>query len=214
MACHQLVRSHYLNQCWLTHLPLVLHICVSKAGQHWFRYWLVAYSAPSHYLNQCWVFVNWTLRNKLQWNFNQNIRLFIHKNVFENAFCEMGVILFRGRWVKPYDTIWSVCYDPPCCSGVILLIDPNQVPCTLLMNWIERLGCQKKGNGSWISNYIHNILWHVITYPCPRYLLLAQVLNYGWPVQLTPNHKPVSLTSFSLKPKCNIVYIPPYQILA
>ena len=25
---------------------------------------------PSHYPNQCWVIVNWTLRNKLQWNFN------------------------------------------------------------------------------------------------------------------------------------------------
>ena len=60
----------------LTHLPLVLHICVSKLGQHWFVQWLVAYSAPSHYLNQCWVIVNWTLRNKLQWNFNQNAKLF------------------------------------------------------------------------------------------------------------------------------------------
>ena len=30
--------------------------------------------------NQCWVIVNWTLLNKLQWNFNQNTKLFIHKN--------------------------------------------------------------------------------------------------------------------------------------
>ena len=29
------------------------HICVSELGQHWFRYWLVAWSVPSHYLNQC-----------------------------------------------------------------------------------------------------------------------------------------------------------------
>ena len=28
--------------------------------------------APSHYLNQCWLLANWTLCNKLQWNFNQN----------------------------------------------------------------------------------------------------------------------------------------------
>ena len=53
----------------LIHLPLVPHICISKSGQHWFRHWLVAYSAPSHYLNQCWIIVNWTLRNKLLWNF-------------------------------------------------------------------------------------------------------------------------------------------------
>ena len=59
----------------LTHLPLVPHICVSELGQHWFRQWLVAYSAPSHYRNQCWFIVNWTLRNKLQWNSNQNTSL-------------------------------------------------------------------------------------------------------------------------------------------
>ena len=57
---------------WLTHLPLVPHICVSELGQHWFRYWLVAYSALHHYLNQCCVIVDWTFGNKLQWNFNQN----------------------------------------------------------------------------------------------------------------------------------------------
>ena len=56
----------------LTHLPLVPHICVSESGQHWFRLWLVAYSAPSHYLNQCCIIVSWIFRNKLQWNFNQN----------------------------------------------------------------------------------------------------------------------------------------------
>ena len=36
-----------------------------ESGQHWFRLWLAAYSAPSHYLNQCClVIVNWTLRTK------------------------------------------------------------------------------------------------------------------------------------------------------
>ena len=64
----------------LTHLPLVPHICVSEWVQHWFRKWLVAFSAPSHYLNQCWVIVNWNLRNKLQLNFNQNTKLFIQEN--------------------------------------------------------------------------------------------------------------------------------------
>ena len=39
--------SHELN-----HLPLVLHIRNSESGQHWFRWWLVAYSVPSHLLNK------------------------------------------------------------------------------------------------------------------------------------------------------------------
>ena len=66
------------------------HICVSELDQLWFRWWLVAYSAPSHYLNQCWVIVNWTLRNESQWNFNQNAYLFIHEDASENIVCEMA----------------------------------------------------------------------------------------------------------------------------
>ena len=68
-------------------------------SSHWFRYWLVAYLAPSHYLNQCWVIVNWTLTNKVRWNFNQNTRLFIHENALENFICKTVAILSRGGWV-------------------------------------------------------------------------------------------------------------------
>ena len=32
---------------------------------------------PSHYLNQGWNIVNWTLGNKLQWNFNPKSNIFI-----------------------------------------------------------------------------------------------------------------------------------------
>ena len=52
--------------------PLVPHTCVSVLGYHWFRWWLVACSAPSHCLNQCCLFVNRTLGNKFQWNSNLN----------------------------------------------------------------------------------------------------------------------------------------------
>ena len=57
-------------------------------------YW----SAPNHYLDQCWNKVNWTLRNKkLQWNFYQNSNVLIHENTFENAICEMAVILSQPQ---------------------------------------------------------------------------------------------------------------------
>ena len=90
------------------HLPLVPHICVSESGQHWFRKWLIAYSAPSHFLNQCWVIVKWTLRNKLQWNFAQNTKLFIHENASENTVCDMAVILSRGGDLQSqwYNAAW------------------------------------------------------------------------------------------------------------
>ena len=63
------------------------HICVSKIT-------IIASDngLPSHYLNQCWNIVNWTLGNKLQWNFNQNSNIFIQENAFENGVCEMASI--------------------------------------------------------------------------------------------------------------------------
>ena len=85
------------NGCLL--ISLVPHICVRESGQHWFR-WIVAYSPPSHQLNQCCVIVNWTLRNKLQWNFNQNTKLLIYENASENIVCEMAAILSSERWVN------------------------------------------------------------------------------------------------------------------
>ena len=39
------------------------------------------WSAPSHYLNQCWNIVNWTLRNKLQWNLNGETHIFSFKKM-------------------------------------------------------------------------------------------------------------------------------------
>ena len=51
-------------------------------------------------MNQCWNIFNWTLKNKLKWNSNQNTKLSLHDNAFENVVCEMAAILSSGRWVK------------------------------------------------------------------------------------------------------------------
>ena len=55
---------------------------------------------PSHYLNQCWNVVNWPLRNKLQWNLNQNSYIAIGENAFENGVCKMASIMSRPQCVK------------------------------------------------------------------------------------------------------------------
>ena len=60
----------------LTHWGRVTHICVSKLTIIGSDKWLVAWPAPSHYLNQYWNIVDWTLRSKLQWNFNRNPNIF------------------------------------------------------------------------------------------------------------------------------------------
>ena len=71
-----------------------------KTNHHWFRLWLVAWTAPSHYMNQCWNIVNWTLRNKLLWYFNRNSNIFIQENALENVVCEMAYSLSRPECVK------------------------------------------------------------------------------------------------------------------
>ena len=40
--------------------------------------------------------INWTLRNKLLRNYDQNTKLFIQENASENIVCEMAPILSRG----------------------------------------------------------------------------------------------------------------------
>ena len=51
---------------------------------HWFRWWLVGCSAPTHYLNQYCLIDNLNLRNKFQWNLNQNKTIFRQENEFQN----------------------------------------------------------------------------------------------------------------------------------
>ena len=44
--------------------------------------------------------VNWTHRNKIQWNLNPNSNTFIQQNVFENVVSKMAAILSRPQCVK------------------------------------------------------------------------------------------------------------------
>ena len=80
-----------------------------------------AYSAPSHYLNQCWVIVKWPLRNKLQWNFNQNKNIFIRKMQLKTSvkcrpFCPGGgelsknlrILQGRKRWQLLGSQLWKL----------------------------------------------------------------------------------------------------------
>ena len=54
----------------------------------------------SHYLNQCWNIVNWTPRNKLQWNFNWNSYIFIHENSLENFIWKLMAIFSQPQCVN------------------------------------------------------------------------------------------------------------------
>ena len=41
--------------------------------------------------------VNWTVRNKHKWNFNQNRTIFIQENAFENIVCKLAAILSQPQ---------------------------------------------------------------------------------------------------------------------
>ena len=85
---------------FLTHLLLISHICASEWGQHWFRYWLADYSAPSHNLNQCWNIINWIFLNRIPWNLNRKSYISIQENASEYIVYEIAVILSKKWWVK------------------------------------------------------------------------------------------------------------------
>ena len=79
------------------HMTIMPHICISGSGQYWH-------------------FGNWTLRNKLQYNFNPNTKILIYKNAYENIVCETAAILSRERWVKSTCFFWlsiicMICVD-------------------------------------------------------------------------------------------------------
>ena len=94
-----LTQPHMKDFNNLTHWGLVLPYGIMNLGQYWFGQWLVTYLVPSHYLNQWWHTVNRILWHKLGWNLNENIRIFIQENAFENV-CKMSAFLLRPQCVK------------------------------------------------------------------------------------------------------------------
>ena len=83
--------SKFLITLLLTDWGRVMHKCISNLT-------IIGSDndLSSYYLNQCWNIVNWTLRNRLQWNFHRNLFKKIHLKMS----AKMVAILSRGRWVK------------------------------------------------------------------------------------------------------------------
>ena len=72
--------SEKIGMWYLTYSRLVTYThTYSVLGQHWFRKWLGACSAPSHFLGQCRHTINWVLWNTLQENLNNNTKITFNK---------------------------------------------------------------------------------------------------------------------------------------
>ena len=118
---------------------------------------------PGHYLNHCWNIANWTLRKILQWNLNQNTKLFIHDNAFK---------MWSVKW-RPFGPgLDLLTFQLKCCSHVyiypkhshqtclqmvsyltVYLFTPNLVKLLVRPPGFSRLCKQKCGNFIWISNW-------------------------------------------------------------
>ena len=65
---------------------------------------------PNLYLNQWWNIVNWTFRNKFQWNFSPKALIFVQENVFENAVWKTAAILSWPQCVlNTLRLMWHLC---------------------------------------------------------------------------------------------------------
>ena len=120
----------------LTHWGRVTHICVSKLTIIGSDNGFVAWPAPSHYLNQCWIIVNWTLRNKLQWNLNRNSNIFIQENAFESVVCETAAILSRPQCVK-LNKLLNRRHKSSCEAAVMCYAERQQTMVYEQSTWIE-----------------------------------------------------------------------------
>ena len=90
----------FLNQCWPRSSSPSAAYMRRRTGSA-----LVQIMACRLFgVNQCWLIVNWTLRNKFQWNFNQIANTFIEENAFENVVCKSS----RGRCVKSWNVLYLV----------------------------------------------------------------------------------------------------------
>ena len=102
LSIRVILRVNIFVECFVNSSPPGVTYMYQWTGSTLLHVMAWFWSVPSHYLNQCWLLVNWTLRNKLQWNSSQNTELFIHGNAFENVICEMAAILSRGRLVNSF----------------------------------------------------------------------------------------------------------------
>ena len=98
LMCYQ-CRYHSLA---LIHCGLVMPHGIRDLYQHWYKecfvaswHQAIALKNTSTYWQQ-----NLPAKHKLQWNFNRNCNIFIHKNVFENVVFKIMAILFIPQCVK------------------------------------------------------------------------------------------------------------------
>ena len=89
----------------LTHWGRETHICVSELTSIGSDNGLSPGRHQAIIRTNAGILLKKTLRNKLQWNFSRNSKIFIQENAFESVVWEKAAILSRLQWVKSYVSI-------------------------------------------------------------------------------------------------------------
>ena len=119
----------------------------------WYFIWSISVSAicccPAKRMS-LFMFI-YVLRDKLQWNFNQNRKPFIHENASENIVCEMAANLSRGRWIKKcsFDPILQSVF---CCICVGPVIKCREQSGYAPSHWGTSLQCNDVSH--WLGAYL------------------------------------------------------------
>ena len=101
--------------------------------------------------------INWTLKNKLQWNFNWNLCFFIQRNAFEKAVNETAAILSRERLVKDiYPSMLIIVR--PCTYISKQYVFYMIISCTLLLKLASKILAINTDNDNIIQAESHKIL--------------------------------------------------------
>ena len=97
------------------HLQILIESCVQSSRlsdviwRHWIwsglvQQWFVTCYVPSNYINQCWIVINWSLRNKLYFNFINQVQIISFKGMhlkMLSAKCFFFCVLNDVRFTMP-----------------------------------------------------------------------------------------------------------------
>ena len=98
--------QHACPQDLLPRQCRVMHRCVRKLSQQWFRLWFINCSASSYYLNQSWKIVSQTCTKNHQWYFNRKGRVGIYEKHLKMSFTKRRT--FGLRPIVVYVLLCSV----------------------------------------------------------------------------------------------------------
>ena len=138
------------------------------------------------------IVVNWTLRNKLQWNLHQNTKISSEENAFENSSAKRSLFCVGNKFYLQVLNAAHLCQQ---LSGMTLITMPSTKPCPQEKNRVfwhsssrnvistHRNSLMEKYTLMWSKFDFHIEIWRTRGFPTLIVLLLCAVF---WVARLVP----------------------------